>query len=84
MAESVTRFVITHIGTRGMRRLTDPKQGRYTYATREEAEGRMNAILSNVTNDIAGVFGEQAVGSFQVRPVSCYPKHFDPMTCYFD
>ena len=84
MTDSVTRFVITHVGTKGMRTLTEPRQGHYTYATRGEAESKLDAILNGANNnDIPGVFGEQAVGTFEVRPVPCYPGHFDPKTCWF-
>jgi len=82
--DSVTRYVITHMGTKGLRTLSEPRQGRYTYATREAAEGRMDAILNGENNnDIPGVYGEQAVGTFEVRSVPCYPGHFDPKTCWF-
>ncbi len=78
------RWVITHIGVHGLLRMTDPAQGRYTYATEDEAERRMRAILSNVTNDAAGVFGEQSVGTFEVRRVECWPGHHDPKSFYVE
>lgn len=85
MSESVTRYVVTHIGTKGMRMLTLGQQGRYTYATSEEAEEVMDAILNGENNnDIPGVYGEQSLGTFEVRPVPCYPGHFDPKTRWFD
>lgn len=85
--ESVTRYVVTHINTRGERVMTAPaQQGRYTHPTRADAEGAMRAMLNVEANgnDIPGIFGEQAVGTFEVRPVPCYPGHFDPQTRYFE
>ena len=81
---SVTRYVVTHINTKGMRTLTLGAQGRYTYATRAEAASMMDAILTGANNDIPGVYGKQAVGTFEVRPVECHPGHFDPKTRWFD
>ena len=85
MADSVTRFVVTHINPAGERVLTLPRQGRYTYVTPEEAQRVMAAILNVGANgnDIPGVYGAQAVGTFEVRPVPCYPGHFDPKTRWF-
>ena len=83
MTDSVTRYVVTHVGTKGMRTLTLGMQGRFTYATPEEAEEMQNAILHGANNDIPGVYGQQAVGTFEVRPVPCYPGHFDPKTRWF-
>jgi hypothetical protein len=85
--ESVTRYVVTHVNTKGERVMTaHARQGRFTHATPEEAEAELKAILNVEVNqnDIPGVFGEQAVGTFEVRPVPCYPGHFDPQTCYYD
>jgi hypothetical protein len=67
-----------------MRTLTLGMQGRCTYATPEEAEGMKDVILNGANNDIAGVYGKQALGTFEVRPVPCYPVHFDPQTRWFD
>lgn len=81
MTEFVTRYVVTHIGTNGERRMTAPaRQGRYTHATPEEAAQEMRDILNvkENNNDIPGVFGAQAVGTFEVRPIKCWPGHFDP------
>ncbi|MGE3483475.1 MAG: hypothetical protein AB7L09_01965 [Nitrospira sp.] len=81
MSDFVTRYVVTHIGTNGERRMTAPaRQGRYTHATPEDAEKEMRDIL-NVeanNNDIPGVFGKQAVGTFEVRAILCWPNSHDP------
>ena len=83
MNDHVIRHVVTHINEDGMRTLCGPAQGRHTYATAEEAEAMKAAMLKNNRMDgdgLAGVYGLP----LEVRPVKCYPGHFDPMTCYFD
>lgn len=75
------RYVVTHIGKNGSRRMTAPaRQGRYTHETPEGAEQEMRDILNVEVNgnDIPGVFGEQAVGTFEVRPIRCWPFTHDP------
>ena len=81
----VTRFVVTHINKNGDRVLTFPRQGLYTCASEAEAGAVLSALLDVETNgnDIPGVYGEQAMGTFEVRPIQCHPEHFDPMTCWF-
>jgi len=41
------RYVVTHLDTKGMRTLLNPQQGRYTHATKEEAEQELASILAN-------------------------------------
>ena len=80
LSQAVVRFVVTHIGIKGERVFTSPRQGRYTYASEAEAQEWLDAFQGpKAHNDIPGVYGEQAVGTFRVCPVSCYPVHFDPM-----
>jgi hypothetical protein len=82
---SVTRYIVTHVNTDGERVMSAPaRQGRFTYATPEGAEEQMVAMLTNPTNDIAGVFGKQAVGTFAVRPIECWPIHFDPKSIFIE
>lgn len=77
----VIRFVITHVNREGMRTLTEGVQGRYTYATREEAQERLEAFRpSYAAQPEIGVPAE----TMEVRPVACWPGHFDPKTCWFD
>lgn len=79
------RYVVTHMGTKGLRTMTLPSQARNTHETQESAETAM-ADLLNVEengNDIPGVFGKQAVGTFEVRPVECW-KGGDPKSKWFD
>jgi hypothetical protein len=83
--ETVTRYVLTFMPADGQRRLMDSMQGRYTYATPEEAQSRLDAIIDPAHNSprtIQGIWGKDP--RFEVRPVECYPGHFDPITCYFD
>ena len=65
--------------------MVDPQQGQYTYAHARDAQSRLDAMMrGNDEARIREVYGPNALGSFQVRPVACYPGHFDPMTCWFD
>lgn len=80
----VTRFVVTYVDQRtGLRTLASACQGRYTYATAEEAGAYMLAMLSNNGPErIANIWGPDP--RFEVRPCACYPGHFDPVGIYFD
>lgn len=70
----VTRFVITQ-SKDGQRVLADPQQGRFTYATADEAQERLDAMLSNNSQErLREVFGLP----LEVRPCKCYAGHFDP------
>lgn len=73
-AYHVVRYVVTHINKSGVRVLTNAQQGRFTYATTEEAQQRLDGIKPN------HVHGD----TMEVRPVKCWPVHFDPKTCYFN
>ena len=77
------RYVATRINSDGMRQLASAMQGRHTYATPEEAQAWIDAIKANNSPDrLADIWGAEP--SLEVRPVVCYPGHFDPTTCYFD
>jgi hypothetical protein len=81
----IIRYVLTYVNDRGVRTLLDPAQGRFTYARCEEAEAFLREFLSaNTPERLQGVFGKDCVGTFAVRPVECWPQHFDPKTCWFD
>lgn len=76
-APNVTRWVITRIDRNGDRILAEPRQGRYTYATEEEAQATLDAMRANSSADtLRSVFGD--VSRMAVRPCPCYPGHFDP------
>lgn len=81
----VERFVPTHINKDGVREMATAAQGRNTYATADEAQGWIDAVLNPDTNSadvLRSVFGD--VSTFAVRPVWCWPGHFDPIGIYFD
>ena len=83
MTDHVIRYVVTHINKDGMRTLCGPAQGRLTKETAEEAQALLDAIMKNNRMEgelLAGVYGLP----LEVRPVKCYPGHFDPMSVYFD
>jgi hypothetical protein len=83
MADHVIRYVVTHINQDGMRTLCGPAQGRNTKETAAEAQDHLDAMMQNNRlegNLLAGVYGLP----LEVRPVKCYPGHFDPMGIYFD
>lgn len=83
--ESVTRYVLTHVNKHGMRTLTYGQQGRWTKATREEAEELREAFLAhNSDQRLRTIYGPQAVGTFEVRACECWPGHHDPKGIYFD
>ena len=84
MPESVTRYVITWVPDRGQgRTLLEPRQGRYTYETKEEAEALMSSFLNN-PEGLTRVMSATELRTVEVRPCPCYPGHFDPQTCWFD
>jgi hypothetical protein len=83
MTEHVIRYVVTHIGKHGMRTLCGPAQGRFTKETAEAAQSLLEDMMKNNRMEgelLAGVYGLP----LEVRPVKCYPGHFDPMGIYFD
>lgn len=79
--ETVTRYVITHIGSDGLRTLASAAQGRHTFATREEAETWLERCLSvNSESTLRSLYGLP----LEVRACQCYPGHCDPCGLYFD
>jgi len=80
-----TRYVITHVDRDGERRMTHAMQGRFTFSTPKQAEELLDALIAqSPANRIAEAYGEQAVNTFEVRPVECYEGHHDPKTMWFD
>ena len=74
------RYVISHINKDEMRCMTYACQGRETRGSKEEAQKDLQDFLTNNTEErLAGVFGSQAIGTFEVSAIECYPNHFDPM-----
>lgn len=81
MSETVKRWVITHINKDGMRTLATAQQGRCTYATKEEAQAWIDAVMSNNSMDtIKSVFGLP----LEPRECDCWAGHFDPVGVWFD
>lgn len=82
------RWVITCAsGNRIMGRvLMGPCQGRFTHKSEREAQDLLEAMIkANSPDSLASVFGEAAIGTFEVRPVACYEiDGGDPKTMYFD
>lgn len=73
------RYVITNMANpagalAGLRVLTLPAQGRYTYETREEAEERMRILEPQLRSKVLGELAD----TLRVVGVCCWPGHFDP------
>lgn len=78
---AVTRYVVTHAGRDGMRTLAQAAQGQYTYATPEEAQRMVDAMMRNNSREtLESVY----VLPLEVRACKCWPGHFDPVGVYFD
>ncbi len=81
--DSVTRYVLTYVNRAGDRCMVDARQGRFTYATREEAQQRLDSLLAHNTPErLAEFFSPNP--QLDVRAAECWPNHFDPMTYYFN
>ncbi len=79
---TVTRYVVTHVATDGMRTLTFPCQGRYTHSTAAEAQASLD--LFNGPGGLAKVLTPDQLATLAVRAVECYAGHYDPTRVYFD
>jgi hypothetical protein len=76
----VVRYVVGVPDDGGGWSFVDPRQGRYTYATADEANARAAALLNADTNSpdtLRSVFGPN-YPQMRAFPVYCYPGHFDP------
>lgn len=69
---SVIRYVVTRLGKDGNREFFDPRQGRYTYETRAQAQARADAFLGEPTND------PDLIRGLRADPCLCWAGHFDP------
>lgn len=81
--EHVIRYVPTHINKEGYRTLILPQQGRYTFATQEEAQTWIDTMRSSFDKETMEV-AYCSPDTMEVRPCECWPGHFDPMRRYFD
>lgn len=83
LPDSVTRYVPTYVNGAGMRTLMNAAQGRYTWSTFQEAAEYMAAVTgNNSAATVRQIWGDNP--RFEVRPVACWPGHFDPKTIWFD
>lgn len=68
-----TRFAITHVNRDGLRVLTFANQGRNHYDDQADAVRRLASFLqSNPEQTLRDIYGDQAIGTFEVTPVECY------------
>lgn len=78
------RYVTTHINRDGYRQLTGHNQGHAFAHTEIIAQARLQAFHENNRDStLSQVFGPQALGTFEVRPVECYDSG-DAKGIYFD
>lgn len=83
--ETVFRFAVTHRARNGCRVLTFPAQGRYTYATDDEASKALADLLgANSADRLRDIYGADALATFSVERVECWAGHFDPCRAVFD
>ena len=80
--DSVIRYVATYVHNHGMRTLMTSAQGRYTYATADEAQAWIDAVRKN--NDQDTLIALWGADTFEVRPCECWPGHFDPKGVWFE
>ena len=77
---TVTRYVITHVRDRGalagVRCLTFGAQGRWTYATADEAQETLRVFLG--PGGLPRVLSTAELATVRVEPCPCWPEHFDP------
>lgn len=76
----VIRYVVTRVGKDGMRTLACPAQGRWTYEFPHEAREWIEAVSKNNSEETKRLCGFP----LEIRPVECWPVHFDPKGIYFD
>jgi len=82
--ETITRFALTHVNKDGMRTLTRRNIGASHWDRRDDADAYLAVFLVNNTEStLDSVFGVQARGTYEIRPVECYP-HGDAVRIYFD
>lgn len=79
---NVKRWVITNMTRKdgGVRVHTFARQGKNTYATKEEAEEKMRLFEPDLRSRIHGDIAD----TLEVREVWCWPGHFDPCNFWLD
>lgn len=67
------RYAITHVGRDGLRVLTFANQGRNHFDDQADGARRLASFLeSNPKQTLGDIYGDQALGTFEVTPVECY------------
>lgn len=79
-APTVMRWAVTHINLDGLRVLTLGTEGRWTHATREDAQKQLEAFEPQLR---AKVLDERA-DTLEVREIECWASHLDPCHSVFD
>lgn len=79
---TVIRYIITHRCNNGFggRQLAETMQGRYTYATLQEAQEHIDNMMANNSMDILNSLFNLPL---KAMPCECYAGHFDPVGRYF-
>jgi hypothetical protein len=81
--DSVTRYVPTYLDKDGTRVLMRAAEGSATFATREEAQAWLDAILAESSAE--QIHADWGVNPrFDVRPCRCSADGFDPQEIYFE
>jgi hypothetical protein len=61
-----------------------PRQGRFTYQTKKEAETRCGELYKNSSKStLKQVFGTDKASDYSVAKIRCYPGHFDPIGGFY-
>lgn len=77
------RYVVSYIDANGMRRMLGPCQGRETHETYQQAQVALGHLLINNSPELlTEVYGKQALDSFAVSAIECWPDHHDPKGIY--
>lgn len=80
---TVRRWVVTHCNQNGIRVLTFACQGRYTYATKADAQVEIAALLEHNSSDrLSEVYGCNCRQTLSPREVECWKGHHDPIGIY--
>ena len=80
---TVLRYVPTYVNRDGMRTLMCGAQGRNTWASAAGAQGWLDAVLQENSDDqLESLWG--TAPRFEVRPCVCWAGHFDPVGVWFD
>jgi len=86
VAKKVMRWIVTHVGPNGRRRMTFARQGCNTYASSGEAWKAIAMLhgAGGAVNDLKGVYGAQALGTFEPRRSECWASNNDPVNVYHE